>query len=303
MPRRGGRITWSWHLLGYIRPIGAILAQIAADQHGRITVAQLLAAGFDRDRIKRWAADGRLVREHVGVYAVGHTAPSMYADYMAAVLACGPGAALSHRAAAFLARLLRGAPPRPEVTVPTLAHRRRPGIVIHRVRSLDPLDVATVEGIAVTTVPRTLLDLAPLTEPEILTRMCHEAWVHHRTTPAHVDAVIARNPYKNGAAKLRTAQRSDATLSDLETGFLALLAAHGLPRPRTNIDHNGDKVDCHWPDRDLTIELHSYRFHGSRQAFERDLARRRRSGHVAYSYGDVFERAAQTAAELATRLA
>jgi hypothetical protein len=280
------------------------VATIADRQHGRISHAQLLDAGVDRSRIKRWVADGRLVRVHVAVYALGHRAPSMYADYMAAVLACGPGAALSHRPAAFLAQLLRGAPPPPpEVTVPTPAHRRRPGIVIHRVRSLHPHDVVEVAGIRVTSVPRTLLDLAPLNDPESLTRACHEAWVHHRTTPAHVDACIARNPHKKGAAKLRRAQRADVTLSDLERQFLALLTTHRLPRPRTNIDHNGDKVDCHWPDAGLTIELHSYRFHGSRQAFEQDLARRRRSGHVAYSYGDVFERAAQTASEVRARLA
>jgi hypothetical protein len=267
-----------------------------------VTRQQLLAAGLDRSRIDRWLADGRLRRVHDAVYAVGHEAPSMYADYMAAVLACGRGAALSHRAAAFLLRLLRDVtPPPPEVSVPTTNGRRRPGIIIHRVRSLDG-DVFTLRGIRVTNVPRTLLDLAPSTEPDELTRMCHEAWVHHRTTPAHVDACIARNPGKKGAAKLRTALGSDATLSDLESGFLALLKTHGLPAPRTNIDLQGDKVDCHWPQHGLTVELHSYRFHASRQAFERDLARRRRSGHVAYSYGDVFERPAQTAADVAARL-
>jgi hypothetical protein len=268
-----------------------------------VTREQLLAAGLGHSRIDRWLADGRLRRVHDAVYAVGHEAPSMYADYMAAVLACGPGAALSHRAAAFPLRLLRGGtPPPPEATVPTTNGRRRPGIVIHRVRSLDLLDVVEVAGIRVTSVTRALLDLAPVTDPATLTRMCHEAWVHDRTTPAQVDACIARNPGKKGAAKLRTTLGSDATLSDLESGFLALLTAYALPLPRTNIDVAGDKVDCHWPSHGLTIELHSDRFHASRQAFERDLARRRRSGHVAYSYGDVFERAPQTAADIATRL-
>jgi len=92
------------------------------------------------------------------------------------------------------------------------------------------------------------------------------------------------------------------TLSELERGFLKLLRAHGLPRPRTNIDHLGDKVDCHWPQLGLTLELLSYRFHASRAAFEQDVARRRRSNHVAYTYGDVFERAGQTIADLRARL-
>ena len=133
--------------------------------------------------------------------------------------------------------------------------------------------------------------------------MCHEAWIHHRTTPRDIEACIARNPSKKGAAKLRRALGSDITLSDLEDGFLALLRAHGLPLPRTNIDRHGDKVDCHWPRQGLTVELLSYGFHASRHAFELDVARRRRSNHVAYTYGDVFERGRATVADLRRRLA
>ena len=222
---------------------------------------------------------------------------------MAAVLACGEGAVLSYRAAAHLLGLLRGAPPPPEVTVATTADRRRPGIVVHRVSALHPFDASTLDGIPVTIVPRILLDLAPGTTSEKLARLCHEAWIHHGTTPDYVDACIARNPTKKGAAKLRRAQRADVTLSALEDQFLRLLKNHGLPLPRTNIDHTNDKVDCHWPDHDLTIELLSYRFHGSRRAFEADVARRRRSNHIAYTYGDVFEHPERTAAEIARRLA
>jgi hypothetical protein len=237
------------------------------------------------------------------VYAVGHAAPSRDGDYMAAVLAGGEGAVLSHRAAAHLLRLVSGAPAAPEITVPTTAHRRRPGVVIHRVKALHPLDASTLDGIPITIVPRVLLDLAPSLAPPQLARACHEAWIRHRTAPQHVESCIARNPRKPGAAKLRRALGADVTLSTLEDGFLVLLRAHGLPRPRTNIDRHGDKVDCHWPGSDLTVELLSYRFHGTRQAFEADVARRRRSRHVAYTYGDVFERAPQTAAELAARIA
>ena len=235
--------------------------------------------------------------------AVGHEAPSLYADYMAAVLACGEGAVLSHRAAAHLLRLLGGPPPRPEVTVPTTAGLDRPGIVIHRVARLPALDTSTFEGIAITIVPRVLLDLAPKLTPQRLARACHEAWVRHRTTPTLIEACIARNPHKPGAAKLRRALGADVTLSDLEDGFLALLAKHALPIPRTNIDRAGDKVDCHWPEHALTVELLSFRYHGTRQAFEADVARRRRSNHIACTYGDIFERGAATAREIAIRLA
>jgi hypothetical protein len=286
-----------------MRELFAIIACRAAEQHGRITSRQLREAGVDKSCAQRWLADGLLHRVHQGVYAVGHLAPTMLGDYMAASLAGGTGARLSHAPCSHLLKLERRAPPPPpEVTVPTTAHRRRPGIVIHRVREIPPRDLAELHAIPILTVPRTLLDLAPRLTPEQLARACHEAWVHHRTRPHHIDACIARNPGKPGAGKLRAAMLADVTLSKLERAFLKLLRAHGLPLPRTNIDHLGDKVDCHWPQFDLTIELVSYRYHASRAAFEQDVARRRRSNHIAYSYGDVFERGAATAADVARRL-
>ncbi|HEV2776716.1 MAG TPA: hypothetical protein VGV90_14065 [Solirubrobacteraceae bacterium] len=220
---------------------------------------------------------------------------------MAAVLAGGPGAVLSHHAAAYLLKLLRGLPPRPEITI-TTADRRRPGIVIHRVGALHPRDVCVVDAIPMTTVPRVLLDLAPSLEPADLTRACHEAWVHHRVTPEIVEGCIARNPHKKGAAKLRRALGSDVTLSKLEDLFLALLKAHGVPLPRTNIDVRGDKVDCHWERHGLTVELITFRYHATRHGFETDNERRRRSRHVPYTYGDIVERAHATVADLRQRL-
>ena len=282
----------------YIRALFATIAELGGRQHGRVSRAQLLAAGVDRNRIERWVADGRLRSVHRGVYAVGHAAPSLHGDLMAAVLACGEGAVLSHRSAGHLLEILPRRPAKPEVTVPTAAHRKRPNIVIHRVAYLDSLDASSLRGIPVTIVPRVLLDLAPRLAARELIRACHEAWIRHRTTPAHVERCIARNPGKPGATRLRRALGADVTLSVLEDGFLALLDSHGLPTPRTNVDHEGDKVDCHWPEHELTVELLSYRFHASRQAFEADIARRRRSDHVAYTHGDVFERASRTAVEL-----
>lgn len=285
-----------------MRPSFATIARIAGRQHGRISHAQIVAAGVDRDRIKRWRADGRLHLVHVGVYAVGHTAPSLLGDLMAAVLAGGDEAAVSHGSAAHAMRIVQLRPGRPHITVPTTAGRRRAGLVLHRVRSQQPADVVRFQGIPMTSVPRILLDVAPRLSPVELTRACHEAWIRHRVGPAHVEACIARNPTKKGAAKLRRALGSDATLSDLEEGFLALLRSYGLPLPRTNIDNSGDKVDCRWEREGLIVELLSYRFHASRKAFEDDIARRRRSNHLAYSWGDVFERGALTVADLAPRL-
>ena len=220
---------------------------------------------------------------------------------MAAVLAAGAGAALSHDPAGHLLRLTRVWAPLPEVTIPTTAGRTRPGIVIHCSR-LERDDVFVLDGIPITTVPRTLLDLAPRLPRPALTRACHEAWVHHRTTPDQIRRCIERHPHKPGATKLWRALGADVRLSDLEDAFVALVRAHRMPLPRTNIDHGGDKVDCHWPAFGLTIELLSFRYHATRQAFENDVARRRRSNHVAYTYGDIVDRPAATIADLRPRL-
>jgi Transcriptional regulator, AbiEi antitoxin len=289
--------------VGDIRPLFAIASELAELRHGRVSRRQLLDAGVDADRIKRWVRDGRLRQVHKGVYAVGHVAPSRLADLMAAVLAGGEDAVASHASAVHLFGIFRYPPPHPEITVPTTSHPARPGIVIHRVASIHVLDTDTWHAIPTTTVPRLLLDLAPRLALADLTRACHEAWIHRRTTPRDVERCIARNPRKHGISNLRRALGSDVTLSVLEDGFLDLLKRHDLPRPRTNIDLQGDKVDCHWPEHDLTIELLSFTFHATRHAFEADVARRRRSNHIAYTYGDVFERGARTAAEVGRRLA
>src|SRR3954462_11391082 len=134
-------------------------AAIAGRQHGVIAHAQLLRAGVSRDQVDRWAAKGLLHREFRGVYRFGHKAPSWEARYMAAVLACGPGAVLSGLAAAHLLGAIRGKPPAPEVTAPTC--RRVTGVRTRR-RRLHRSDTTLWLGIPTTSVPRTLADLAPL---------------------------------------------------------------------------------------------------------------------------------------------
>jgi len=287
---------------GKKQPGERALAEVANRQHGIVTRRQLGALGFGSASIDRRVASGRLHRIHSGVYAVGHRVLTANGVSMGAVLACGDGALLSHASAGHLYGILRASPRTIEVTVPTAAGRLRPGIVVHRDARLTYLDASSWQGIPTTTIPRALLDPAPRLDPPQLARACHEAWIRHRITPHRVEQCLARNRRKPGAAKLRRALGADVTLSALEDGFLKLLERHGLPMPRTNIDRHGDKVDCHWPEQDLVVELVGYRFHGSRRAFEDDVARRRRSHHVAFTYGDVFERAAATAAELAQAL-
>ena len=264
---------------------------MAGAAHGVVTRAQLHRAGVTDAEIKQRLRIGALIRVHRGVYRVGHCAPSLGAHYMAAVLACGEQAVLSGRAAGYLLGLLRGSAPPPEVT--TLTHRRVSGVTTRRARELDAM---TWRGIPVTTVARTLVDLAGELREDELARACHEAGVRHRTTPAMVEAVLARRPRAPGAAKLRRILHGDVhvTLSRLESRFLERLREIDRPLPVTNRPAGGRRVDCRWPEQRLTVELDSYRYHQSRHAWELDRrrereARARGDEFRRYTYGDVFE--------------
>ena len=160
-------------------------------------------------------------------------------------------------------------------------------------------------GIPVTTVARTLVDLAAVLDAGALARACHEASVLHRTTPGEVEAVLARWPRSAGSGRLRAVLRGDVkvTLSALEGQFLRLLRAERLPLPQTNRVAGGRRVDCRWPDLRLTVELDSYRYHGSRHAWEQDRrrereARARGDEFRRYTYGDVCEEPSLMLAEL-----
>jgi hypothetical protein len=273
-----------------------------------VTRAQLLRAGVTAQVIRDRVRSGALLREHRGVYRVGNRAPSVEARCIAAVLACGEEACLSGRAAAHLLGRLKGQPPAPpEVSTPSKRHVE--GVKVRRTR-IDAPDRTIYRGIPITSVPRTLTDLAAQLSLDALARACHEAGVRFNTTPAHVGAVLARRPSNMpGAAKLRRIFEGDApvTLSALEERFLALLQAHALPRPRTNRPAGSHRVDCRWPERRLTVELDSYRFHHSRHAWEQDR-RREREARVRgddfrrYTWADVFEEPIATVAELGALL-
>ena len=210
---------------------------------------------------------------------------------------------MSGRAAAHLLGILKGMPPAPEVIVPI--ERRIPGIMTRRTRRLDPEDTMTWRDIPVTTVARTIVDLAAQLSTDDLARACHEAGVRHRTTPVMVENVLERRPSSPGAAKLRDILRGDVriTLSRLESGFLERLRDAGLVLPKTNRPAGGRRVDCRWPEQRLTVELDSYRYHSSRHAWEQDRrrereARARGDEFRRYTYGDVFERPRLMLAEL-----
>src|SRR3954469_9112013 len=201
----------------------AIIARVASGAHGVVSRRELLDAGVSRKQVRGRRAKGLLIAEHPGVYRVGHRAPSFLATYTAAMKACGDRAALSGFSAAFLLAILKGNPPRPEVTAP--ARREVRGIRTRVCRGLDERDIAIVSSIRVTTVPRTIVDLAARMTAPSLARLCHEAGVRYRVTPAHVMAVLERRPTAPGARKLRVVRPGGepVTLSELERRFLELL--------------------------------------------------------------------------------
>jgi hypothetical protein len=151
-------------------------------------------------------------------------------------------------------------------------------------------------GIPVTTPAETLVDLAAAVDEAELARACHEAGVRHHTTPNQVEVVLVRRPKTPGAAQLRRVLRGEVkvTLSALEGRFLKRLRDARLPLPRTNRVAGSRRVDCRWPDINLTVELDSYRYHRSRHAWEQDRRREREAyarGDALrrYTHGDVFE--------------
>jgi hypothetical protein len=261
-----------------------------------VTRTQLLRAGITREEIAHRVRAGALLREHPGVYRVGHRAPSTEARYLAAVLACGEGAVLSGRAAGHLWGILKGGAPPPEVTAPS--KHRIEGVATRRARSIN---ATTHRGIPVTTVPHTLADLAAHLPLDALARACHEAGVRYGTTPQQVEAVMRRH----GAKKLQAILRGDAkvTLSELERVFLTRLKEADLPLPQTNVRAGARRVDCRWPDHRLTVELDSYTYHHSRHAWEQDRRREREAHargdeHRRYTHGDVTDDSTLMLAEL-----
>jgi very-short-patch-repair endonuclease len=241
------------------------IAVVAARQHGMVTVGQLAAAGIGRSAVSHRVREGRLVRRHRGVYQVGPLLAPLGAE-MAAVLACGSGAALSHGTAAALWGF-RTAPTGIHVTVPGRAIRAPRGVRVHQALSLD---AAVRQGLPLTTPARTLLDLASRLGEAELVRAAEQAQILRLTDRAELRAQTGR-----GAARLRAALPGEPTLtrSEAEQRLLSLIRSARLPRPETNVRIAGHEVDVVWRAARLVVEVDGYAYHSSRAAFERDRAR------------------------------
>lgn len=263
---------------GSIR-VDVAIARLAHTQHGVVSHGQLTRVGLSPRAIAGRVRAGRLHRLHIGVYAVGHTVLRPEGFWLAAVLSCGPDALLSHRHAAALWELRGTQRSRIDISAPR-TRKPRPGVQVHRIRRLDPADRTVRHGIAVTTVHRTLVDLAEVLSPDELERAVHQADLLQLLDLRVAAGAIERANGRRGLGTLRrTLGLSDVALtrSGLERRFLALCRAAGLPRPRVNATvwtgATSYEVDFLWAEQRLVIETDGGTVHRTRRAFEQDRVR------------------------------
>jgi very-short-patch-repair endonuclease len=244
-------------------------------QHGVVTRRQLLELGLSGDAVDHRIATARLHPVMAGVYAVGRPGLSQRGSWMAAVLACGSAAVLSHDSAAALWRIRSAYGSVVAVTVPPSVCRRRPGISTYR-RSLEPDERTEIDRIPVTSIHRTLLDIAAQLRREDLEAAINAADKHGLTTPPRLRAALADYAARPGVAVLRAVlDRRTFVLTDsqLERRFLPIARRAGLPRPRTGRRLNGFKVDFHWPELGLVLETDGLRYHRTPAQQARDRLR------------------------------
>lgn len=256
----------------------AAVAALAAAQHGCVARRQLIEIGVSGATVARWVARWRLRRVERGVYAVGPAALTVSGRRMAAVLAAGPEAVLSHRTGGAVHGVFVDHGGRIHVTTPRAGGRGLAAFVAHQ-RRLDPRDRTEVDGIPVTTLERTLIDIAATERAHRLSKALERAEELRTLDLAAIQETLARSPRQRGVARLRAAieryEPKDPRLirSRLESGMLRLLDEHRFPRPLVNLNLHGWEADLHWPERALVIELDGWQGHRTREAFERDHRR------------------------------
>jgi very-short-patch-repair endonuclease len=278
---------------GALPPVDLPLAALARRQHGVVSRGQLLALGLGATGIAERVRTGRLHRIHRGVYAVGPARLRTEGYWLAAVLACGPRAVLSHRSAASLWELRPSAAATMDVTVPTQSGRaKRRGIRVHRSGRLAREETVVRDAIPVTTVARTLLDLADVLPTQAVKRAIDEAEYRGRFDLTSLRAVVENNPGRRGAGVLALAREpAQRTRSDLEDDFLAFCRRQRLPRPEVGPSIAGYEVDFAWPEARLIVETDGRAAHRTRRAFEDDRTRDRRTVRAGYKTIRLTDRA------------
>jgi hypothetical protein len=260
--------------------IGAAIADLARAQFGVVAKRQLLTLGASPDQVKRWITAGRLHPIHRGVYAVGHRRLMREGWWMAAVLFGGTGTVLSHRCGGAHWQLMTWNG-RAEITVPS----RRPGprdIQLH-CRSLPPDELTVHDGIPVTTVARTLFDLASVLTDEQLLHAINEADERRLPSPLSLPQTLERHRGERGAGTLRRVLEGvgyGIPRRELEIRFSRFVTEAGLPRPELNaavwVGDRAYVADALWREQRVIVELHSVRHHGTGPKISRDAERDRR---------------------------
>jgi very-short-patch-repair endonuclease len=312
------------HIRGISRTRGAAaeakaddgrIAALAGRQYGVVAKGQLLEMGFGRRAIEHRLERGRLHLLHGGVYSVGHRVVPRQGRWLAAVLASGSEAVLSHWSAAALWMIRPNSRSAIDVTVP---HRSRSSRLIRRHVSHVPEDERLLEeGIPVTSVPRTIFDLAAAESVDVVVGMIKQSEhleLHDRLSLPHL---LERYPGRRGARKIRIALKRIEKLppgrprSLLEERFVPFLRRHHLPLPRLNdwilLGEKRFQVDCHWPEVKEIVELDSWQAHGTRSAFRDDRARDRALrlagyGITRFTYAQLDDEPHEIAADLQTLL-
>jgi len=254
---------------------------MAARQHGVLARWQLLELGFAPATIDRRVAGGRLHRVARGIYAVGRPELSTFGRWMAATLACGPRAVLSHGSAAALWGFGREEDDLIEISLRLSSTRRRPGIRVYRRPQLRDRDVTSLSRIPVTGVVRTLIDYSSRLDPASIDRVVNEADARGLIDFESLRASLSEYPGHWGVGRLRSVIDRHAfalTDSELERRFLPLAHGAGLPVPLTQQFVNGFRVDFFWPDLGLVVETDGLRYHSTPAQQGRD--RRRDQAHV-----------------------
>jgi very-short-patch-repair endonuclease len=251
-----------------------VLAALADRQHGVVAVWQLAAIGLGEGAIRYRAKVGRLHRIHHGVYAVGYRKLTRQGHRMAAVLAYGPDAVLSHRSAAAHWEIGQASY---KTDVTTAQSKRSRKTIRAHASNLHPEDRTTHDGIPITSIARTILDLAARSSNDQLIYLIENADRRYLLDLKALDRAIARRPHVKGVARLKAvlaAYRGPAdTRSDLERNFRKLIAKAGLPEPQFNVVVAGLTVDVYWPQWKLVVELDGEPYHANPRKFESDRVR------------------------------
>jgi very-short-patch-repair endonuclease len=270
-------------------------------QHHVVTHAQLLEFGLTRHAIAHRVRIGKLRRLWRGIYAVGEREPSREGWWMAAVLAAGPGAALSHESAAQLWGIRRWTRGPIHVSVPLTAFRTRAGIHIHRRAALAPV---RHKGIPVAGVVDAIVDIAPAVSVDELETVIGEADIRRLTDPEKLRRALDGIPSRPGVAKVRrTLDRRTyvMTHTHLERRFLPLVRRAGLPPPQSQRHIGRARVDFVWPELELVIETDGLTYHRTAAQQAEDLRRdhthaaegrtplRFSHGQIRYEAGHVLE--------------